>query len=263
MLSCEVMILTGTRYSIGQMAELSGISERALRHYESLGLLLPSREANGYRSYGPDDIERLQHILLYRACGVELSDIARMLDSPNFDARQALEHHLETLHARKQNLESLIATVEKTLQTLEGGNTMTDKERFEGMKQAAIAANEAKHGAEARTRWGDAAVDAANEQLLAMDEATWNDTHALEGQIVDTLKEAMALGDTRSDLAHRLANMHARWIQLHWGNGAYSREAHLQLAQGYLADARFTAYYDERAGAGATAFLVNVLKEWI
>ena len=250
-------------YSIGEVSQLTGTSVRALRHYEDLGLLHPLRMNNGYRAYRSADLERLQHILLYRACGVELVDIARILDSPRFDAREALSRHLNTLHERRNNLDTLIATVEKTLQSLEGGKPMTDKERFEGMKQAAVAANEAKHGAEARAKWGDAAIDAANEKLLAMDEETWNDMQALEGTIIDTLKAALSSGDPRSAEAEQLARMHARWIQLHWGEGAYSREAHLGLAQGYLADARFRAYYDERAGEGATEFLVAVLNEWV
>lgn len=250
-------------YSIGQVAKLSGISVRALHHYEDVGLLAPERKENGYRVYGPADIERLQHILLYRACGVELADIAPLLDAPTFDAHATLENHLETLHARKKNLESLIATVEKTLQSLEEGKPMTDKERFEGVKQAAIAANEEKYGAEARKRWGDDAVDEANERLLAMDEDAWNDKASLEQGIIQELKDAMADGDVRGAHAERVARMHTRWIALHWGKAAYSREAHLQLAQGYLADKRFTAYYDERAGEGATEFLVAALNAWI
>lgn len=250
-------------YSIGEVSQLTGTSVRALRHYEDLGLLHPLRMDNGYRAYRSADLERLQHILLYRACGVELVDIASILDDPRFDAREALSRHLNTLHERRNSLDTLIATVEKTLQSLEGGKPMTDKERFEGMKQAAVAANEAKHGAEARAKWGDAAIDAANEKLLAMDEETWNDMQALEGTIIDTLKAALASGDPRGAEAEQLARMHARWIQLHWGEGAYSREAHLGLAQGYLADARFRAYYDERAGEGATEFLVAALNEWI
>ena len=255
--------MDGATYSVGQVAKLSGISVRALHHYESLGLLAPKRQGNGYRTYGPEDIERLQHILLYRACGVELADIARILNTPGFDAHAALEDHLDTLRRRKQHLESLIATVESTLQSLEGGSPMTDNERFENMKRAAIAANDAKYGAEARKRWDDAAIDNANDKLLAMDEATWNDMNALEGAIIETLKVAMASGDVQGEPAQQLARMHARWIQLHWGEGAYSREAHRQLAQGYRADKRFTAYYDERAGEGATEFLVAVLNEWV
>jgi DNA-binding transcriptional MerR regulator len=39
---------------IGQVAEISGVSRRALRYYEEQGLLTPSRDANGYREF-PDD----------------------------------------------------------------------------------------------------------------------------------------------------------------------------------------------------------------
>lgn len=56
-----------------------------------------------------------------------------------------------------------------------------------------------------------------------------------------------------------LAHLHERWIRTHWGEG-YTREAHLGLAQMYLADDRFRAYYDGAAGKGATEFLVQVLE---
>lgn len=261
--ACKEVRMERAQYTIGQVSNLAGISIRTLRHFEELGLLHPQRKQNGYRVYSSEDLERLQQVLLYRTCGMELAEIARMIDSPSFDPHDALAHHLKTLQARKSELETLIATVEKTIRSLEKGTAMTDKERFEGMKQEAIAANEAAYGKEARRRWGDAAVDAANEKLLAMDEATWNDMDALEAQIVETLKSALATGDTRSPEAKQLAAMHTRWIQMHWGEGAYSRETHLGLAQGYLADNRFRAYYDGRAGAGATEFLVKALMAWL
>ena len=250
-------------YSIGQLSRLSGVSVRALRHFEELGLLHPKRQANGYRQYGAQDVDRLQQVLLYRTCGMELAEIARVLDSPAFDAQSALAQHREVLRGRKAELETLIATVEKTLRSLEGGNAMADAERFEGLKQTAVSENEARYGSEARKRWGDEAVDAANDKLLAMDEETWNDMNTLEGRIIEALQAAMATGDTRSPQARQLAEMHARWIGLHWGDGAYSREAHLGLAQGYLRDERFRAYYDSRAGVGATEFLVQALQAWL
>ena len=250
-------------YSIGQLSRLSGVSVRALRHFEEMGLLRPQRQPNGYRLYGPEDVERLQHVLLYRTCGMELAEIARVLNSPAFDIRTALVQHRELLIDRKAKLETLISTVDKTLASLEGGNPMTDAERFEGLKQKALADNEACYGAEARKRWGDDAVEAANEKLLAMDETTWNDMNALERRIIELLQAALARGDAGSPAAKQLAKMHARWIALHWGESRYSREAHLGLAHGYLADDRFRAYYDDRAGAGATEFLVKTLETWL
>ena len=245
--------------TVKQVAELSGVSVRTLHWYEEMGLLVPRRAQNGYRLYSQADLERLQHILLWRDCGVELADIGRMLDDPGFDARAALESHLMSLSAEKARIETLIATVTKTIAHLEGA-PMTDEERFEGLKREAVESNERTYGAEARAKYGDEADDAANERLLAMDEATWNDMQALEGAIVEQLKAAMATGDAAGTAARDLARMHARWIGLHWGEGAYSREAHLGLAHGYLADPRFTAYYDERAGEGATQFLVDAIE---
>ena len=60
--------------------------------------------------------------------------------------------------------------------------------------------------------------------------------------------------------AAKLAQMHAQWIRTQWGEGAYSSDAHVALAQSYLEDERFVNYYDSRAGEGATAFLVAAIE---
>lgn len=246
-------------YTVGQLAKISGVSTRTLRYYEELGLLMPRRMSNGYRVYSPADVDTLQQILLFRSCGVELEEIRCMLAAPRFDAPAALRHHLKTLSAQKDELEILIATVEKTIASLEGRYDMTDKERFEGLKRKAVEDNERTYGREARERYGDDVIDAANKKLLAMDEGEWTDVQALGEAIIEQLKAAMATGDAHGAEAQELARMHAAWIKAHWPEGAYSREAHLGLAGGYLADERFTAFYDNVAGEGATQFLRDAL----
>lgn len=246
-------------YTVGQLAKLSGVSTRTLRYYEELGLLAPQRKANGYRVYGQTDVAALQQILLFRSCGVELEEIRRMLAAPQFDAPEVLRRHLATLSAQKVELETLIATVEKTIASLEGRYDMADKERFEGLKRKAVEDNERAYGREARERYGDDVIDAANKKLLAMDEGEWTDVQALGEAIIEQLKAAMATGDAHSAEAQELTRMHAAWIKAHWPEGAYSREAHLGLAEGYVADERFTAFYDGAAGAGATQFLRDAL----
>lgn len=247
-------------YTVGQLSQLSGASVRALHHYESCGFLQPQRRENGYRAYGADDVARLQMILLFRSCGMELADIGKLLDDPGFDMRASLEKHLDVLTARKTELETLIDTVRKTLGTLEGETTMSDAERFEGLKRNTIEDNERTWGAEVRSAYGDAAVDEANEKLLTLNQEEWNDMNKLEEEIIAQLRSALSDPDPTSPAAKSLAALHARWIRMHWGDGAYSREAHLGLAQGYLADERFRTYYDSRAGEGATEFLVAALK---
>lgn len=249
----------GSSYSIKGLAELAGVSERALRHFEDLGVLHPRRQGNGYRSYGHDDVLRLQQAMLYRACGVPLRDIATMLDDPGHDAGQALRKHLATLEEQRDQLDVLIATVQKTLAVIEKGDAMSDKERFEGLKKAAIRKNEEQYGAEARARYGDAAVDASNKAVEAMNQEEWNDVNELGAAINKQLAAAMATGDPAGPEAQRLCQMHERWLRAFWGEGMYSREAHMGLAEGYVADPRFTAYYDGAAGEGATKFLRDAL----
>ena len=114
--------------------------------------------------------------------------------------------------------------------------------------------------AEARERYGDEAVDASHKKLDGMTPDEWSARNLLEESIKVQLRLAMASGSATSEDSAELARMHARWIRMHWGDGTYSREAHLGLAQGYLADERFVAYYDKACGEGACAFLVEVLK---
>lgn len=112
---------------------------------------------------------------------------------------------------------------------------------------------------EARATYGDEAVDATNERLNNLTPDEQVALHLLEESIKVQLRLAMASGSDTSEASTELAHMHQRWIKMHWGN-TYSKEAHLGLANGYLADERFVDYYDSACGKGATAFLVDALK---
>ena len=140
---------------------------------------------------------------------------------------------------------------------------MGKHDAFEELKCQAIEENERAHGREARERYLDDAVDAANERLASLSQDEWDEKDRLEQAIKEQLRAAMATGDPEGEPARELARMHARWIALHWGEGRYSREAHRGLAQMYLADDRFRAYYDTAAGEGATEFLVAALEAYL
>lgn len=251
--------MADTTYTPKQLAALSGVTVRTLHHYDQIGLLVPKRSDNGYRSYDHGDVARLQQILLYRSMGLELADIKQLLDAPNYDAASTLRDHLHILQARRAQLDTLISTVEKTVANLEGGPSMSDKERFEGLKQDMIDQNEKTFGKEARARFGDKAIDEANAKLLRMSRGEWTDIMELEEAIKKQLSAAMATGDVSGPEAQELVRVHARWLQAHWPDGAYSPEAHKGMADGYLADQRFVAYYDGACGDGATQFLRDAI----
>ena len=246
-------------YRINELARLAGVSVRTLRHYDRLGLVSPARQENGYRTYDERDVARLQQVLLYRACGMPLADIRAVLDDPSFDEVTALRDQLARLTEQRSEIDRVIATVNETLEHATKGAPMDDRQRFEGLKAKVIEDNERTFGAEVRARFGDEEVDAANERLSAMDEEAWNDMQLLEERIKELLRAAMATGATDGPEARELVRAHARWLQLHWGEGAYTPEAHRGMADGYLCDKRFVAYYDGACGEGATQFLHDAI----
>lgn len=95
--------------SVKKVSELTGISIRTLRYYDEIGLLKPSEISDsGYRYYDEKAIERLQQILLFRELEFPLKAIKEIIDSPNFNREEALEHQIELLTLKKEHLENVI-----------------------------------------------------------------------------------------------------------------------------------------------------------
>ena len=108
---------------IGEVSAATGVDVETLRFYERQGLLRePAREANGYRSYAREHVERLAFIRHCRSLDVGLPDIRRLLDllddpSANCDdADQLVERQLAKVHARIGSLQAL----ERQLTALRG-----------------------------------------------------------------------------------------------------------------------------------------------
>ena len=243
-------------YKVKELAELAGISERTLRYYDSIGLLKPERDrANGYRVYRQAQVDQLQQILFYREMGFALAQIKAILLAPDYSPEAALREHLTALRKKETDIRALIRNVEKSIRALEGETSMTDQEKFEGFKARILRENEAKYGVEVRARFGEKAAEESNRKVAGMSQEQWARQEQLAMKVLQLLREGMATGDPAGDIAQAAANAHRRWLSLFWGEGTYTRASHLALAEGYLTDARFTAYYDEQAGAGATQFL--------
>jgi len=244
-------------YTIHKLASMAGISTRTLRYYDEIGILKPARiNSSGYRIYGRAEVDRLQQILFYRTLGVRLESIREILTAPSFDALEALKEHRQKLLERKQQLELLIANVEKTIALTEGRVTMSDSEKFTGFKKKLIEENEKKYGEEIRAKYGDETVNQSNERFMNMTEEQYREYENLGARIIETLKEAFATGDPGSDLAQKAAVLHRQWLSCAWGT--YSKEAHAGLAQMYVDDERFTAYYDQHQ-PGLTEFFRDAI----
>jgi DNA-binding transcriptional MerR regulator len=240
-------------YTVNEMAKLAGVSARTLRHYDQIGLLRPPRgSANGYRRYGAPEVDRLQQVMFYRESGLALKDIGAILDSEGFDQKQALAGHLELLKARRSQLDALIKTVEETIAATDGRCKMTDEQKFAGFKQRLIDDNERSYGKEIRQKYGDEAVNRSNARVAGMSKGQYDRAQALASGYQKALRQAFENGDPGSELAQQACDLHRQWLQCYCDG--YCREYHLGLAQMYVDDQRFTAYYDEIAPGCAPFF---------
>jgi DNA-binding transcriptional MerR regulator len=121
-------------YTVKQLAELSGVSVRALHHYDEIGLLKPARTGfNGYRYYGRSELLRLQQILFHRELGFSLDEIKKVLDAPDFDQATALRMHRQKLEDEVQRYKRLIKTINGSLSHLEGGRPMEEKAFYKNL----------------------------------------------------------------------------------------------------------------------------------
>ena len=149
--------------------------------------------------------------------------------------------------------------MDKSIQEYERGIKMTDKEKFEGFKQELVDNNEDMYGEEIRNNYGNDAVDQSNAMLKNMTKEQYEEVVKLEQEVLDSLKEAIAAGDPTSKPGQKTAELHKQWISFHWPK--YSKEAHAGLAEMYVADERFKAYYD-KVQPGAAQFLRDAIVEY-
>jgi DNA-binding transcriptional MerR regulator len=240
-------------YTVQALGKLAGISTRTLRYYDEIGILKPARiNSSGYRIYGQIEVDRLQQILFYRELGVNLESIKTIIMSPHFDGKAALQEHRRRLLEKREQIDILIANVNKTLGLMEGEINMTDGEKFEGFKQKMIDDNERKYGQEVRAKYGNDQVDKANKKVKNMTKEQYAEVEKLSGDLMETLRLAFATGDPAGESAQKAADLHRRWLSYFWDT--YTKEAHAGLAQMYVDDERFTAYYDKKQ-PGTAAFL--------
>ena len=118
-------------YPIQQLAKAAGTTSRTLRHYDSLGLVTPSRVgSNGYRFYDDRSLVRLQRVLLLRELGLGLDAIGTVLaaqdagaqayERPSETETRVLAQHRELLRNEKRRIEAQIASVDRTIAALRG-----------------------------------------------------------------------------------------------------------------------------------------------
>jgi MerR family transcriptional regulator, thiopeptide resistance regulator len=240
-------------WSIQDIALLAGTTSRTLRHYDHIGLLVPSRVgANGYRYYNDAALMRLQRILLLRELGLGLAAIADLL-AGNTDDAVALRTHLEWLRAEQQRLGRQITSVTATITAMEGGEQIMAEDMLDGFDHTT-------YKDEVEQKWGTAAYatsDAWWRSKSAAEKADWKQRQ--EQLAADWIAAAERGIDPTGDEAQALAKRHVDWLTAIPGTPGRVKEYVTGLGEMYVADERFAANY---GGLDGATFVRDALAEY-
>jgi len=229
-------------YTVGEVAELSGVSVRTLHHYHDRGLLVPTvRSAAGYRLYSPDDLTRLRQILLYRELDFRLEEIADMLASPDEGTDDHLRRQHALLRARRDRTAALIGALETEMEARKMGMALTPEEQLEIFGTDKLD----EHAAEAEQRWGDTeAWQQSRRKTAAYTKQDWITIKAEVDANIEGFAAAIRSGEPPDGtVAMNLAEAHRSHLSRWFYDCGY--DAHRGLAGLYTSDPRYMASYDE------------------
>lgn len=238
--------------TVHQVSSLSGVSIRALHHYDHIGLL-PATEVTeaGYRLYDDAALERLQHILLFKELEFPLKDIKEILDSPDFDRSKALEQQIHLLELRKEHLQNLIdlAWGIKTI----GVKTMS----FDAFDTKKID----EYAAQAKASWGQ--TEAYKEFEKKSEGRSKEEQQKLNLEMMDIFREFGEIRTQSPDSEE--AKALAKKLQDHISANYYTCTDEILLSLGtmYAGGGDFTTNIDKVGGVGTADFACRAIQAMI
>lgn len=235
--------------TVNEVSKLTGVSVRALHHYDAIGLLNPTQVTDaGYRLYDDTALARLQTILLFRELQFPLKEIKSILDSPDFNREQALKQQIGLLELQRRQSDTLISFAREIIET--GVNNMDfsafDKTEIEQYK------------AEIKERWGK--TDAYKEY----EQKTAGQSEKVQTEAAEKLMQVLAeFGKIKhlapeSDAAQALVKELRQCITENYYD--CTKPILESLGQMYVGDERFKANIDARGGVGTAEFASKAIE---
>lgn len=241
-------------WTVGQVADLFGVTVRTLHHYDEIGLLTPSeRSRAGYRLYTDADLTRLQQVVVYRRLELPLEEIATLLDGGE-DAADHLRRQRATVMTRLDELRELVTAIDRALE-----REMSDRPATpEDLKELFGDGFSDEYQQEAQERWGDTgAWKQSAARTKRYTKADWAQVKAEMEAVNTALVTAQQSGQpATSEAAMDAAEQH----RLHIHDRFYDLDHtfHRALADMYVADPRFTKTYEDIA-PGLAAYVRDAI----
>ena len=248
-------------YTVKQLARLSGVSVRALHHYDEIGLLRPAFIGeNRYRYYGRDELLRLQDILFHRELGVPLQEIAKLLATEGRDRVEILTEHRTLLAEQVERARQLLRTIDRTIAELNGDGTMKDKDLYQGFapeKQAEYEDWLVEYGGDRMRRSIEHSRVAFGKLSKEQIQAKLEEGSHAEQALVALFKAGNPIDAPEVTPA---LERHRAWVSAMWGKPC-PPASYGGLADLYLAHPDFVARY-EALGEGFTGWLAGAMKAY-
>ena len=247
-------------YTVNQVAQLAGVTLRTLRYYDKIGLLTPStRTQAGYRIYSPEDVDRLQQILFFRELDFPLARIIEILNNPAFDRCDALKMQAENLEKRAEKYLKLSQLARETLISLERGNKMAQKDMFKGFDHEKMMEEQKQYETEVKERWGNTEAYRVSKARSA--NYTKEDWEHISKTQMQNLKDLCDLYNAQvphdDPRVQDVVDRSRKFISDNFYE--CSLEALSGLGQMYVADERFTEYY-EKFAPGLAAYYNDAIQ---
>lgn len=232
-----------TTWTVGQVADVFGVTVRTLHHYDEIGLLVPSeRSPAGYRLYTDEDLKRLQQIVVYRRLEMPLDKIADLLDGGS-DQVDHLKRQRDSVMQRLDELKELVTAIDRALEREMNNRPATHEE----MKELFGDEFKDEYQQEAQERWGETeAWKQSQERTSKYTKADWQQIKDETDAINAAFVSALTSGEPATSEAAMDAAEAAR-VQMNDRFYDCSHEFHKNLGDMYVADPRFTKTYEDLA----------------
>ena len=238
--------------TVNEMRRLTGLSVRALHHYDTIGLLKPTQVTEaGYRLYDDTALEKLYMILVFRELGLSLSEIADLLHAPDYDRNRVLEKQIKLMQERIGKLQDRIALAKAMLTV--GVNYMD----FKGFDPKEMD----EYSAQAKVLYGK--TDAYKEFQQKSQSRTKDQEKDLGMQVMDFFARLGKLRPCEPDC--EAAQAWAKELQDFFTANYYTCTPQIlgTLAESYAGGGSMTENIDKVGGAGTGAFAKEVIDIYI
>ena len=231
--------------TVNEISKITGVSVRTLHHYDAIGLLKPTKVTDaGYRLYDDTAISRLQSILLFRELQFPLKDIKAILDSPAFDADEALSQQIRLLELQYKHIGELISFAREIQKK---GVKQMDFHIFDNDETE-------QYKEEVKAKWGQ--TQAYNEYTQKRD----RDYNKISDQLMSLFSEIgklHALSPCDTKVQEKIRALQS-FITKNYYN--CTDDILNGLGQMYVCDERFKKNIDRAGGDGTAEFVSEAIK---